>query len=87
MARVRRTQKEREAFLIREFLRELGYRVSRPNWTTESPDAFVTVSKGKRRKRIGIEHTAYFNDTVAGKRSPLTPVANFWELVQASLVR
>ena len=62
MPRVKRTRKEREGFLIKELLTELRYRVSRPKWT-ESPDAFVTVSKGKQSQRIGIEHIDYYNDT------------------------
>lgn len=86
MPRVKRTKKEREGFLIREFLAALDYRGSRLK-LTESPDAFVTVSKRKQTQRIGIELTDYFNNTTAGKGSPLTPIAHFWELVQASLVR
>jgi len=34
---------------------------------------------------VAIEHTDYFNDTFAGTRSPLTPIAEFWPTVQASL--
>jgi hypothetical protein len=37
--------------------------------------------------RVGIEHTDYFNDTLAGNPSPLSPVSDFWQRVQASLVR
>jgi len=36
---------------------------------------------------VAIELTDYFNDSVAGTRSPLTPIAEFWEIVQASLIR
>lgn len=87
MPRVERRQKEYERLLIRELLGHLRYRISRPRWQ-ESPDAVLTLSKGKTdRKRIAIEHTDYFNDTVAGKRSPLTPIADFWKAVQGSLIR
>ncbi len=89
MPRIDRTQKEYEQFLIREFLDHLGYKISNPEWKRESPDALLTLSKGKgkSKKRVGIEHTDYFNDTVAGQCSPLTPIADFWLLVQASLIR
>jgi len=86
MSRIYRTQKEYEQFLIREFLDHLGYRISRPKWQ-ESPDALLTLSKGKNKKRVAIEHTDYFNDTVAGKCSPLTPIDEFWRAVQYSLIR
>lgn len=86
MPRIYRTQKECEQLLIREFLGHLGYRISNPEWP-ERPDALLTLSKGRKRKRVAIEHTEYFNDTVAGQRSPLTPIDDFWKDVQASLVR
>lgn len=86
MPRIYRTQKGYERFLIREFLRDLGYTISKPKWQ-DSPDALLTLSKGKSKKRVAIEHTDYFNDTVAGQRSPLTPYDEFWRFVQASLVR
>lgn len=86
MPRVWRTQKEREQFLIREFLDHLGYRISSPKWQ-ERPDALLTLAKGKSKKRVAIEHTDYFNDTVAGQQSPLTPIDDFWKVTQASLVR
>ncbi|MGD9109658.1 MAG: hypothetical protein PVG93_01840 [Phycisphaerales bacterium] len=86
MPRIYRTQKGVEQFLIREFLGYLGYRISNPKWQ-ERPDAFLTLSRGGKRKLVAIEHTEYFNDTKAGQLSPLTLIANFWRLVQASLVR
>ncbi len=86
MPRIYRTQKEYEGFLIREFLGHLGYRISNPKWQ-ERPDALLTLSKRARRKRVAVEHTDYFNDTVHGQRSPLTPTDEFWKAVQASLVR
>lgn len=86
MPRVNRIQKEYEQFLIREFLDRLGYRISKPNWQ-ESPDALLTLSKGRSKKRVAIEHTDYFSDTVAGQCSPLTPIDEFWKVVQASVVR
>jgi hypothetical protein len=86
MPRIFRTQKECEQFLIREFLRHLGYRISNPVWQ-ESPDSLLTLSRGKIRKRVAIEHTEYFNDTKAGICSPLTPIYEFWKDVQASLAR
>ena len=86
MPRIYRTQKQYEGFLIREFLGHLGYRISNPKWQ-ERPDALLTLSKGKNKTRVAIEHTDYFNDTIAGKQSPLSPISEFWKLVQASLVR
>jgi len=86
MPRIYRTQKECEQLLIREFLGHLGHRISNPEWS-ERPDALLTLSKGRKGKRIAIEHTEYFNDTEAGRLSPLTPIAQFWQLVQASLIR
>ena len=86
MPRIYRTQKEIEQFLIREFLRCLDYRISSPKWE-ERPDALLTLNRGKIRKRVGIEHTAYFNNTVAGMCSPTTPIAEFWRIVQSSLIR
>jgi hypothetical protein len=64
----------------------LHYRVTCPRWS-ESPDAFVTLSKDRVVQRVGIEHTDYFNDTVAGAASATTPIAEFWENTQASLMR
>jgi hypothetical protein len=86
MPRIYRTQKECEQLLIREFLGHLGYTISNPQWP-DSPDALLTLSDGRKRKRIAIEHTEYFNDTVAGCLSPLTAIAEFWQFVQASLIR
>ncbi len=86
MPRIYRTQQECEQFLIREFLDHLSYRISNPKWP-DRPDALLTLSKGRKRKRVAIEHTKYFNDTVAGCRSPLTPIDEFWKLVEASLIR
>jgi len=86
MPRIFRTQKEIEQFLIREFLDRLGYRIFNPQWP-DRPEALLTLSKGGRRKRVAIEHTEYFNDTLAGHISPLTVIDEFWRLVQASLIR
>ena len=87
MSRVYRKPKEVEKFLIREFVCEaLRYAVSRCEWC-ESPDAILTLRKGANARRVAIEHTGYFNDTVAGKCSPLTPLAEFWKSVQISLGR
>ena len=86
MPRIYRTQKQVEQLLIREFLDHLGYRISNPEWP-DRPEALLTLSKGGRRKRVAIEHTEYFNDTLAGSISPLTVIDEFWRLVQASLIR
>ncbi len=85
MPRIYRRQKEFERFLILELLEHLSYTISRPKWP-ERPDALVTLSKGKKKKRIAIEHTGYFNDTVAGRLSPVTRMERFWAAAQASLV-
>lgn len=84
--RIYRTPKQTELLLIREFVDVLGYRISYCKGR-ESPDALLTLNRGKEKKRVAIEHTEYFSDTVAGKRSPLTPMEDFWEDVRASLVR
>jgi len=86
LPRIYRSQKEYERFLVIEFLRHLGYTISMPSWR-ESPDALLTLCKGKSKKRVAIEHTDYFNDTITGKRSLLTTCNEFWRLVQDSLVR
>ena len=74
------------AFLIREFANHLGYAISSPCWQ-ERPDALLTLNNGKKKTRTAIEVTDHYNDTVAGRASPRTPVSNFWELVESSLVR
>jgi len=82
-----RKPKAVEQFLIREFVCDaLHYTISRPEWC-ESPDAILTLRKGRAKMRVAIEHTGYFNDTTAGQCSPLTPISDFWERVQISLVR
>ncbi len=86
MSRVYRTQKQTEQFLIREFLGLIGQRVSAPVWT-EGPDAILTLSRQKRRKRVAIEHTEYFNDTTSGFPSPRSPIEVFWRGIESSLIR
>ena len=86
MPRRKRTKKERERFLIREFLSGLGYRILRAQWP-ERPDALVKVTDGARVLWIGIEHTDYHVDAPPGVRSPGGAIRAFWRLVQASLVR
>lgn len=86
MGRTYKTQKLVEKRLIVEVLREMGFAVTRPQWR-ERPDAVVTVRKGGELRRVWIEHTAYFNDTVSGKCSPTSPIDELWAEVQASLKR
>lgn len=86
MSRVYRTQKEYEQFLIRTYCTLLHYEISSPRWP-DPPDAVLTLRKGQDKKRVAIEHTSYFNDTEAGIRSPLTPLAEFWKHVETSLCR
>jgi len=87
MSRVCRKKKEVEQFLIWEFVRDvLRYTISQPKWS-ESPDAVLTLGKGKVKKRVAIEHTGYFSDTLAGKSSPVMPLLRFWEAVRTSLCR
>jgi len=86
MSRTCQNQKEYEKSLILQFVECLKYSVSNPKWQ-DRPDALLTLSKGKVKKRVAIEHTDYFNDTVPGRCSPLTPIAEFWKSVQESLVR
>jgi hypothetical protein len=85
MSRVYRQPKEVEQFLIREFVCDaLHYTITRPEWC-ERPDAILTLRKGKITKQVAIEHTSYYNDTIAGQCSPLTPLPDFWKRVQTSL--
>ena len=87
MGRVYRKPKEVEAFLIREFVCDaLHYTVSRAEWC-ERPDAILTLRKGRTGRQVAIELTGYFNDTTAGRCSPLTPLSGFWKRVQRSLAR
>lgn len=62
----------------------MGYRITNPCWT-ERPDAVLTISNGKSRRRVGIEHTDYYNDTQHGKCSKLTYLDEFWRRIQSSL--
>ena len=85
MGRVYRKPKDIEQFLIWEFVRDaLGCTISQPKWR-DRPDAILTLRKGKIKTRVAIEHTGYFNDTVPGTYSPLTPISDFWKCVQTSL--
>ncbi|HUT33084.1 MAG TPA: hypothetical protein VNE39_06375 [Planctomycetota bacterium] len=86
MPRRKRTRKECERFLIREFMMLLGYRIVRME-SSESPDCFLTISKGVNRSRIGVELTEYHVDAPPGSASAGRAVSAFSELVQASLVR
>ena len=86
MGRVNRTQKEKEQYLIRKYCNLLHYKISQPKWPNP-PDALLTLRKGRFKERVAIEHTSYHSDTVAGTCSPLTPMSEFWENVQASLSR
>ena len=86
MGRSKKDQKAIEKQLITEVLQILGYEVSKAKWQ-EQPDAVLTVCKSGVQKILGVEHTSYFNDTSAGVRSPRTPVAEFWNEVQKSLMR
>jgi hypothetical protein len=86
MSRIYRTQKERERFLVCEFVNHLGYRISSPKWQ-ERPDALLTLSDAGQKKRTAIEITDHYNDTIAGRGSPRTPIGEFWNLVESSLMR
>ena len=59
-------------------------------WNADSVSPCSRQNPDKQRKkeaRTAIEVTDHYNDTVAGRLSPRTPVGNFWQLVEASLVR
>ncbi len=78
-------QKELEKFLFLEFFeKKLHYTISQLD-LSENPDAFLILKRKGERVAVAIEHTSYFNDTVSGKCSPLTPISEFWEKVQTSL--
>lgn len=86
MSRIYRDQKEYEQFLIREFVRERGWQISRPEWR-DRPDALLTLTRGSTRKRVAIEHTDYYRDVPPGRASPIAWLEEFWRLVKASLTR
>ena len=86
MPRLRRTQKEYERLVICDFLRSMGYSVSRPVWR-ERPDAVLTVRRGGIVTRVGIEHTDYYADTCPGQPSPGADLVALWDEVQTSLAR
>lgn len=85
MPRIHRTKKVIEKLLIREFVRFLGFRIIRSLWP-DRPDAILTLCKGKQKKKVAIEITEYFHDTLAGQESPVSPIADFWKHVESSLV-
>lgn len=86
MPRIYRTKKNYEAVFIRGFVVHLGYRLLRVAWQ-ERPDALCTIKCGGKRKRVAVELTAHYIDTVAGKSSPLNRVGALWHDVESSLVR
>lgn len=87
MGQVYRESRELEQFLIRRFVRDaLDYTIFRAK-RCDTPDAVLTLRKGQVKTRVAIEHTSYFCDTVPGKCSPVTPIADFWKRVQISLAR
>ena len=96
MPRVNRTKKQRELFVIREFVGLLGYSVCRAlSPDPPAPDALLTLRKGTEMKTIAIEHTEYFNDEIEaameGKKGKTNsqgmPVFQFWRKVKESLKR
>jgi hypothetical protein len=87
MASRRRCRKGCETFLIREFVGKLGYKVRKPEWVREAPDAKLSLRRNGEEFRVGIEHTAYFCDTEPGKASEGAERYDFWDLVVDSLVR
>lgn len=64
----------------------LHYTICRAKWP-DPPDALLLLRKEGTAKLTAIEHTSYFNDTEAGRPSPLTLISDFWEDVQTSLCR
>ena len=84
----RRTKKEAERFLAREFLAFMGFKLIRLV-SAEKPDIFATVEKGERRLRVGIELTEYYVDAPPSTRSgsPTARVEDFWQEVQTSIRR
>ena len=67
MPRINRNQKEREQFLIREFIRHLGCRISKPTWP-DRRDAVLTLTNARGKKRVAIEHTDFYNDPTLAAR-------------------
>lgn len=86
MPRIYRTPKEREKYLIRGFVKRLGYRIIRAQWQ-ERPDAVLTLCMNGERIRVGIEQTEYFSDAPAGDPSPTGGLAEFWTFVIRSIER
>lgn len=86
MPRWTRTKSERERFLIREFLRSMGYQVVRATYP-DPPDAILTVVRESERLRLGIELTDYHLDSAPGQSSPAARLNSMFEAIQASIVR
>lgn len=88
MPRVKRTKKQSEQFVIREFLGVMGFSIRRPSWP-DRPDAVLTLRKGANTNTVAIEHTEYLNDTndAAGKGSLGMRILRFWRKVEDSLKR
>ncbi len=91
MTRVRRTKKQKERFLIREFLGLLGYSIRRARSPDPpAPDAILTLREGTATKKLAVELTEYFNDTghaAARNGSPGMRILGFWRNVEDSLKR
>lgn len=82
---VHQTVTKEEQWLIGEFVRYLGYEIVEEAYP-DRPDALLTLREGDNTKLIALELTRYFNDTLAGSLSPLTPYEEFWERVQDNLL-
>ena len=89
MPRVNRSKKQREQFVIREFLGVMGYSIRRASWP-DRPDAVLTLRTGANTNTVAIEHTEYLNDmndAAAGKGSAGMRILRFWRKVEDSLKR
>ena len=89
MPRVNRSKKQREQFVIREFLGVMGYSIRRASWP-DRPDAVLTLRTGANTNTVAIEHTEIFNDVndaAAGKGSAGMRILRFWRKVEDSLKR
>lgn len=96
MSRVNRTKKQRQLFVIREFVGLLGYSVCRARSPDPpAPDALLTLRKGANMNTVAIEHTEYFNDEIEAAKewkkgktnSQGMTIFQFWREVKESLKR
>ena len=84
----KRSQKEVERFLTREFLTFMGFRMIRIR-SSENPDVFASLRKRGKKLHVGIELTNYQVDAPPSAKfgSPMFGLERLWCKVQTSIRR